>query len=412
MKTDAIIIGSELDGLVAATRLCERGYSVRLFSTGAGSLHYSSDGIHVLGFSQATNEEYVSKPIEAISQLNQDHPYQKIGKDQTIDALSWYVNMIGDVHQHVLLNDCNKMVISPAGLNIPIYGTSKHQATIEQLDRENVTIVVFRGHRDFPAELIAVELGKKDTPSRVIQVDAPSEFLENAALAKSFDAMEDLDAYFATIGEAIPPETNVVLFPAVMGFSRHQEVLVTAERVLGMPCLEVPTLPPSIPGMRLEHAFVSHLKNNGISVHLGASISRSSFDENESIVIWDSMDRQYEASALVISSGGVLMGGLDVDSQGVIHETSLGLDTYQSEPLNAISVDRSLHALHTAGVETDNALRPKRNGSGTIQNVFVTGRTLAHWNPAAESSSEGVCVATGWAAAENAHQYLEEHNNG
>ena len=106
------------------------------------------------------------------------------------------------------------------------------------------------------------------------------------------------------------------------------------------------------------------------------------------------------------------MGGLDVDSHGVIHEASLGLETYQSEPLNAISVDQSLHALHTTGVETDKALRPKRNGSDTIQNVFVTGRTLAHWNPAAESSSEGVSIATGWAAAENAHQYLEEHNNG
>jgi anaerobic glycerol-3-phosphate dehydrogenase len=68
--------------------------------------------------------------------------------------------------------------------------------------------------------------------------------------------------------------------------------------------------------------------------------------------------------------------------------------------------------LHIAGVETDNALRPQSSGSGICHNVFVTGRTLAHWNPAAECSAEGVSVATGWVAAENAHGYLQALNDG
>lgn len=411
MKTDAIIIGSELDGLVAATRLCERGYSVRMFTAGAGSLHYSPDGIHVLGYSPTDSEEHVTNPFEAISRLDQDHPYRKVGDAQIDKALIWFADLVASFNQKVTINKLNELAISPAGLGIPVLGISKHQATVEKLDGKNVAIVVFNGHRDFPAELIAVKLRKRSASSRIIPVDAPEELLENAALAKSFDRLENMEAYFAAIKEVIPAETNIVLFPAVMGFSRQHEVLAVAKRVLGMSCLEVPTLPPSVPGMRLEHAFNRHLKNSGVVIHTGAEIIRSSIDEREGIVIWDNMGRQYEATTIVLSSGGILMGGLDVDSHGIIHETCLGLDTYQSEPLNALSVDQSLDALHAAGVETDSALRPTCNGSGFVPNVFVTGRSLSCWNPAVESSAKGVSITSGWAAAENAHLYMEARSN-
>ena len=41
------------------------------------------------------------------------------------------------------------------------------------------------------------------------------------------------------------------------------------------------------------------------------------------------------------------------------------------------------------------------------ENVYVTGRTLAHWNPAVEASAEGVAIVTGWLAARSVHAYLE-----
>jgi anaerobic glycerol-3-phosphate dehydrogenase len=118
------------------------------------------------------------------------------------------------------------------------------------------------------------------------------------------------------------------------------------------------------------------------------------------------MGRTHDASAIIVSTGGILMGGLDVDSRGAVRETVLGLDVHQSEPLNALSVDQSLSALHLTGVVTDGDLRPASNGSTAYENVFVTGRTLANWNPAEESSAEGVSIATGWVAAEAAHAYL------
>jgi anaerobic glycerol-3-phosphate dehydrogenase len=42
-----------------------------------------------------------------------------------------------------------------------------------------------------------------------------------------------------------------------------------------------------------------------------------------------------------------------------------------------------------------------------MRNLFVTGRTLAHWHPAEEISAEGVSIVTGCMAAEFAHAGLE-----
>ncbi|MFV2035673.1 MAG: FAD-binding protein [Halocynthiibacter sp.] len=275
-----------------------------------------------------------------------------------------------------------------------------------------MAIVRFGKYRDFPTELMAIELGNTGAEVNIVDVEAPGGIVENTALAKAFDALEETDSYFATLKGSLPAHTEVVLFPAVMGLSGYSLILAAAERALGVHCLEAPTLPPSVPGMRLERALSRHLRSRGMALHTGAGINISSFDEKDRVVVWDDMGRRFEASVLIVSNGGVLMGGLDVDSYGLIHETSCGFQTFHSEPLRAATIDWCLNALHAAGVETDHELRPRRNGSGICHNVFVTGRTLAHWNSAVECSAEGVCIATGWAAAENAHRVLDALNDG
>lgn len=412
MKTDAIVIGSELDGLVAAARLNECGYSIRMFSNGVGSLHYAAEGFHALGYAPVGNEQIVTEPFAAIPHLDKRHPYQKVGIRQVKNAFTWYTKVIGKIYQRIAINGSNKRAVSPAGLCVPVYGTFDHQATVEKLSGKTVAIARLRDYQNFPADLIAVELGNSGINNHIVDIAAPVPISENAALAKAFDELQEPHRYFAEIKQSIPAQTEVILFPAIMGMHKSHEVMAVAKRVLGVPFLEVPTLPPSVPGMRLERAFIRHLQNSHAGFHRGAHPRWHRFDKSGRVVIWDHIGRRFDASVVIVASGGVLMGGLEVDSFGLVHETAFGFYVFQSEPLNATTVEQSLNALHTAGVETDNALRPQRKESETCCNAFVTGRTLAHWNPAMESSAEGVCIATGWAAAENARSYLETMRNG
>ncbi len=408
MKTDAIVIGVELDGLVAATRLKEHGHSVRIFSSGAGSLHYAPDGFHLLGYSPFEEEEMVKSPFDHFSKLGSAHPYQKLGAAKVKEAINWYEDRVSLIHQPIKIETYNQKVISPTGQFIPACGEIQNLATLENLNGKRIVLVYFNGHRDFPVDLIATALKKAGFQIEVKEFKAPSAVLENAAIACAFDDLPEPIAYFSLLKNELPELTDAVVFPAVVGMKKSMELRHLAEQTLGIPCMELSTLPPSVPGMRHERALINNLRNSLVHIHTGATIKSPLTSSNKRIVLVDDVGRSYESDLVVISNGGVLMGGVDVDSFGQIKEPIFGLSTYQSHPLNADSVLQSLDALHCAGIETDEFLRPKKDEFDVVENLFVTGRSLPSWNPAAEGSNEGVCVSTGWAAAEHAHTYLEE----
>ena len=104
---------------------------------------------------------------------------------------------------------------------------------------------------------------------------------------------------------------------------------------------------------------------------------------------------------------GFLWAGSRSISYGLAREPAFGLEVSQSRPLEADNPEQALDALHETGVEIDDRLRPLAGGQLAYENLFVTGRTLGHWNPPKESSVEGVAIATGWAAAEEACAYME-----
>ncbi|MEQ9491357.1 MAG: FAD-binding protein [Alphaproteobacteria bacterium] len=411
MKTDAIIIGAELDGLVAAARLQECGYATRIFAGGGSSLHYSPGGVHVLGYTETGNEAFVTDPLKSIGRLPETHPYRKIGADRVRNALAWFAEQARRLQQSVTMNGTNEFGLSSIGLPVPVLGTGAGQATIAKLKEHTVAIVRFTGHRDFAADPIRAELDRLGIDASIVEIAPPGPIPENAAMARALDGGGTAQVYFETVKKKMPRDAGIILFPAVLGLFDHKAVLAAANTVFGLPCLEAPTLPPSIPGMRMDHALQSHLKIAGAILHQGTRVGGVIGDDGE-VTVHDGGGRRYAADTVILATGGVLMGGLVVDSHGVVHDTTFGFETFQSDPLAAVSVDHSLAALHDAGIETDGELRPVANGSGTLRNVFVTGRSLAHWNPATECSADGVSIATGWHAAENARLYLEERRHG
>jgi anaerobic glycerol-3-phosphate dehydrogenase len=101
------------------------------------------------------------------------------------------------------------------------------------------------------------------------------------------------------------------------------------------------------------------------------------------------------------------MGGLEALSCGCVREAIFGLEVYQTQALSKRHSGEALDALQETGVEADTRLRPLVNGAPQFENLFVTGATLAHWHPTREASTEGVALATGWSAAEEAIRLLE-----
>ena len=406
MSAPVVVIGAELNGLLAALRLRELGHSVVLVARSAGSLHYAAGGVHVLGaVANGSGRHPVATPMTDMAQLDARHPYALAGAKRARSAIDW---------ASVMLARCgipanapqgrNVTAITPAGLKQPVFMPTENQATFEKIEGRRVAVVRFEGHRDLPAGLLLAALRDVGIDVQPVTVPSPSTNCDNLGIARGFDRQADPASWFASTAAQMPAGIEVALFPAVLGLERHAEIVAGASAALGATVLEVPTLPPSVPGMRWARRLDSDLTDSGCVFRRGARIVAADRDGDRIRAVIDENGRRIETAAVILATGGVLMGGLDVEADGSIRETALGLEVKQANPLTAGSPTGMLAALHGAGIETDSSLRPSRNGAASLRNLFVTGRSLAHWHPAEEISAEGVSIVTGWLAAESAHE--------
>jgi len=402
MKSDVLVIGNELDGLVAALRLLRAGCSVRLLAPGLGSLHYGSGGLHVLA-RLGGEAAPVVRPLDVLDRLPPHHPYSLAGRPALQAALSWMVGEGAGLGLSFLSGDQNREALTLSGRGVPVLAPTRHQALAEQCDAP-IAIVRFRGHREFPAALLHASLRQAQVASRLADVDPPPGAGDNAGVARAFDRLADPHAYFRSVGKVIGGERALVLFPAVLGLDCHEGTMQAAEAALGAPCREVQTLPTSVPGQRLSRRLIGGIQAAGGLVQLGNARVTAEPQANGHCRLRDEAGRRYEARVVLLATGGVLMGGLEVTPDGHVREPVFDLPVHQTRPLQQ-TPEATVTALHRAGVEAECDLRP-RGLNGSHGNVLVTGRTLAHWDPVAEGSAEGVALATGWAAAERALEIL------
>ena len=408
MTFDALIIGSELDGWVAAASLLERGHSVCVAAPGEGSLHYAPGGVHVLGHVNGGEADHVEMPLQSMSDLDLRHPYRLAGDGKVRAALDWFAaSPLGIGFRQNRAPERNSLAVTPAGLTLPVLRAGNHQATADRIAGKRIAILRLRGHRDFPVGLVSAELVRRGERVVTVEVDPPDGRTASVAIAQALDAPTCRASWLAGLKTALPADAEVLLVPAVLGHNRHHDVMAMAAQMLGLPVLEVPTLPPCLPGMRLAAACERHVRRQSGTLRIGCRVAGMSSDADRVRAVTDANGRVIEARTVILATGGVLMGGLDVDSHGDIREPALGLDVHQTAPLSKTGSEAAVDALHRAGIETDDSFRPRHDGSRAWRNLFVTGRNLAHWSPGAEISAEGVAIVSGWVAAEAVHDALE-----
>jgi glycerol-3-phosphate dehydrogenase subunit B len=285
-------------------------------------------------------------------------------------------------------------------------------------DGAHVLVVGLAGYRDFQADLVAGVLPGMagsmglEVEARPATVDLPSlhrHHLSGLELARLFDQAgfrsELLTALRGTLGDA-----TMVALPAVVGLNHAPEAASDLERQLGVPIAELPTLPPSVPGLRLELALTAALRHAGARVQVGTFVraipqgGRIGSLEIES----PGHPLRVPVGKMVLASGGLASGGLEVRLDGSLRETVAELPVWLPEAARGALMGRSFlepggHPVSQAGVQVDGSMRPLGSeGSPLYENLFAAGGLLAGADRAVEKSADGICCATGWRAAQEA----------
>jgi glycerol-3-phosphate dehydrogenase subunit B len=274
-------------------------------------------------------------------------------------------------------------------------------------DGAQVLVVGLEGYRDFQAELVAAvlpsaaSLSGLEVATRPLTVDLPSlhrRHLGGLELARRFEE----PSFRRELAAAIRPslgDATVVALPAVVGLEDHVEAASELTELLDARLVELPTLPPSVPGMRLELALVAALQGTGarLQVGTGARITATHVELDAA-----GHPLRIPASRVVLASGGLASGGLEIAADGSVRETVADLPV--SVPGDGPLFGRSFlepggHAAGLVGVLVDADMRAV-DASGAVlrPGLFCAGGVLAGAKRTVEKSADGICCATGWRA--------------
>ena len=402
---DAVVIGAGTAGLVAGTRLAQDGARVAVLAKGIGSTHLAPATIDVLGYAP----DRVDAPGAALEQLiadRPDHPYALLGSEVVSDALSWFAQLVprGPLPGYVYGGSLerNQLLPTAVGALRPSALVPATMANGEASRLRRVCIVGTPALRDFHPSLCAANLARAGIEARAVSVDLKLERadMNTLGLARHFDDEQWRRQFCAELSLTLRAEEAVGL-PAMLGLRDPHEVLADVEHRLGRRVFEIPTLPPSVPGMRLYEILRTALRAAGGRLVLGAEVTSAQRDGDRIASVAThaaGRDLHYVAPWFVLASGGFASGGIELDSHWVTHERVLGL------PLRGVPADgeerfvaRYLdeQPLARVGVAVESDLRAEG-----AENVLVAGAALPGAIPWREGSGEGIALASGYRAAQ------------
>jgi glycerol-3-phosphate dehydrogenase subunit B len=402
---DAVVIGTGLAGLTAAVRLAEGGARVLVLAKGVGATHLGPCTIDVLGYARSTRADpesplkRVESPGEALAVFadgrDSDHPYALVGRDGVAAAIDWLkagLPYVGGLERNLLLP-------TAVGALKPSAVVPESMAAGDLRGGGEVCVVGFRALKDFHAPLLADNLGRGGIAARSFELDLVPERradINSLGFARGFDDPAFRAEVAAQVAGRLGAEERVA-FPAVLGIAaaRWGEV----QDRLGHPVFEVPTLPPSVPGMRVFAALRERLRRAGGRLILNATVTGAEREGGRVTAVRADVglrEVRHEARWVVLATGGFASGGIELDSYWRARETALGLPVSgvpDGERFRPGYFDEQPMA--RAGVAVDRDLRP-----AGWDNVLVAGATLAGAEPWREKSGDGISLSTGHRAAE------------
>ncbi|UPW00307.1 glycerol-3-phosphate dehydrogenase subunit GlpB [Halorussus gelatinilyticus] len=466
IEDDVTVVGGGLAGMTAALAAARDGAEVRVLSHKDSTLKSASGLVDVLGYrprSAAADERGagsdesandadrgeesspadgpLADPFDAIPDLPESHPYRTVGVEGVRDALALFDEVVGDRYRgsHT---DRNALVPTHVGSVKP---TARYPATAAAglaSDDRSALLVGFETVTDFDAPLAAAHLESAGVPfaARGATIAFPGDFRVDAKITRFADALDanervavEGDGYTTelpvrtALAEAVKPHLRGeerVGFPAILGQHDPAEVCADLESELGAAVFEVPMGPPSLPGMRLEGAFLAACREAGVRFTTGNPVvdyetgdgtSGGSGDEtgdgdgDAPGIAAVRVERNgaaipFHADQFVLATGGLVGKGIDSDRESV-EEPIFDCHVPHSRDRYDWFADDAFgdHPFARFGVETDDDLRPlDREGDVEFSNLRAAGAVLGGYDFAAEKSGAGVSLATGVAAGRSA----------
>ncbi len=413
VRCDLAVIGAGMAGMASALFALNRGVSIAQVGTTGESL-FASGLLDLLGVHPVEKKKVWKNPWKGIERLVRDnpkHPYAFLDKSEISSAfkeLTAFLQSVGIDYRY--RPDANLELLTPAGTVKPTYAVPQTMwAGVKALETTSHCLLVdFRGFNEFSAVQIASTVGRRWPGIRTIRIPFPgvsgATKLYPERMALALQAPRNREHLVRSLQSHLK-NAEVIGIPAVMGISNVQTVHSSLEEMIGASLFEIPTLPVSIPGIRLRDAFLQGLLRTGNRSFFQGEVveAKREADGDFLLAVKEAhAHTRIRSKGVILATGRFLGKGLSAN-RNRIRETVFNLPVCQPSSREKWHrkefLDPRGHPIHRAGLEVDPSLRPlDRAGNPVFKTLYAAGSILAYQDWIRMKCGSGLAIGTAYKA--------------
>jgi glycerol-3-phosphate dehydrogenase subunit B len=257
---DVVVVGAGLSGIIAASVAARQKRKVALVATGPGSFVLSSGCLRTKDISRASAAPELGEAVSLFCEMARlaGSPYEG-----EISAVRFLPTILGDYQ---------KVAFAPPLLwnAEPCSGVATAIVGISGLSSFDENFMAERLHD----KSRAITSGCIYTARRISLSRDRENPLTTLRIAQCFDGSAGFRAELIAALHTAAQGCARILVPGVLGISSSAEDISQLESEVGCVIGELPTLPPSISGLRLFHSLESYLKKIGVELWRGFPVEK------------------------------------------------------------------------------------------------------------------------------------------
>lgn len=409
---DVAVVGAGLAGMSAAVFAANRGLRVVQIGN-AGALLFSSGLLDLLAVHPVAEGRLWKEPWVGFMTLRRDlprHPYAKCEVARVRAAFGELIAALDEAGlAYTAPGDSNHEVLTGVGTAKSTYCLPRSmQPGVAALAGGGPCLLVdFEGLREYSAKAVAAGVSAHWPSVRTLRLAFPAPGVAGEVYAAHIAVALEECGTRERLADLVRPhlgDAGAVGLPAVLGIMRTARAAAHLTEALGVPVFEVPTMPTSVPGLRLKNALERAVAARGVErrVHGRVVAVERSGDQFVLSVAAIPAPAALRARAVILATGRFMGGGLEASRTRVREPL---LDLYVAQPETRSDwhhtdlFDARGHALNRAGLEVDDGFRAcDRRGAVVHPRLFAVGTILAHHDWARMKCGAGLAIGTAAAA--------------
>ena len=408
------VIGRGMTGMASAFFAANRGISTVQIGITGGTIFASGFldlmDVHPIEEKKSWRDPWAG--IDALIKDSPNHPYARVKKKNIRAAFDEVLSFLKEAGlPYYRREDRNLEMITPLGKIKRTYCVPQTMANgVRALEEKQPCLLVgFRGLNDFSARQIVATMQNKWPDLRAARISFPdtdhvSEIFTGEIMAQALELSDNRKKLIQAVSPHVK-NAQAVGMPAIFGMHRSQEISAELEEKIGVPVFEIPTMSVSVPGLRLNDTFASHLSLKGVRLLPQSRVLKVGCESNGRFVLGvgnKTTEYTIRTKGIILASGRFWGRGLYADRKS-IREAIFDLPVYQPSDRKGWHrqnfLDPRGHPANRAGLEIDDSFRPlDSSGRPAFENLFAAGSILAHQDWMRMKCGSGLAISTAYEA--------------